>query len=331
MRSLVTGAAGFIGAHVVRALLAWGGKVRALARPGTDLRNLAGLDVELAWGDVRDFPSVRRAMEGCELVFHVAALYSFWVRPRGLIYQVNVDGTRNVLQAALELGVERVVYTSSVAALGLREDGTPADEETPVDPKAIVGDYKKSKYLAQEVALAYARKGLPVVIVNPTFPVGPYDIKPTPTGQVIKDFLEGRMPAYLETGMNVVAASDVAAGHLLAAERGRVGEKYILGGENMTMEGLLRLLSWLTGLSAPRLRLPYLPTLALSYLNAGLCLLAGGTPRMTPDTVRMARHYMFFSPEKARQELGLPQTPVEEALRDAVAWFTCAPGPAGPP
>ena len=321
MRAFVTGGTGFIGANVVRALLARGFKVRALVRPNSDRRNLEGLDIELVQGDVRDFPSVKRAMQDCGLAFHVAALYSFWVRPKRLIYEVNVDGTRNVLQAALELGVERVVYTSSVAALGLREDGRPADEDTPVNPKHIIGDYKKSKYLAQEVALAYAKKGLPVVIVNPTFPVGPYDIKPTPTGQVIRDFLERRMPAYLETGMNVVAASDVAEGHLLAAERGRIGEKYILGGENLTMRELLEALSRITGLPAPRVRLPYWPILALSYLNAGWCRLAGGTPRMTPDTVRMSRHYMFFSPRKAVEELGLPQTPAEEALRRAVDWF----------
>lgn len=321
MRAFVTGGTGFIGANVVRALLARGFKVRALVRPNSDRRNLEGLDIELVQGDVRDFPSVKRAMQDCGLAFHVAALYSFWVRPRRLIYEVNVDGTRNVLQAALELGIERVVYTSSVAALGLREDGRPADEDTPVNPKHIIGDYKKSKYLAQEVALAYAKKGLPVVIVNPTFPVGPYDIKPTPTGQVIRDFLERRMPAYLETGMNVVAASDVAEGHLLAAEKGRIGEKYILGGENLTMRELLEALSRITGLPAPRVRLPYWPILALSYLNAGWCRLAGGTPRMTPDTVRMSRHYMFFSPRKAVEELGLPQTPAEEALRRAVDWF----------
>lgn len=321
MRAFVTGGTGFIGANVVRALLARGLKVRALVRPGADLRNLEGLDIELAQGDVRDASSVRRAMEGCELVFHVAALYSFWVRPRSLIYEVNVDGTRNVLQAALELGAERVVYTSSVAALGLREDGRPADEDTPVDPKVIVGDYKKSKYLAQQVALAYAKKGLPVVIVNPTFPVGPYDIKPTPTGQVIRDFLDRRMPAYLETGMNVVAAADVAEGHLLAAERGRSGEKYILGGENLTMRELLEALAEITGLPAPKVRLRYWPILALSYLNAGICRLTGGTPRMTPDTVRMSRHYMFFSPRKAVEELGLPQTPSREALARAVDWF----------
>jgi len=321
MKALVTGGTGFIGANLVRALLKKGFSVRVLVRPNSDLRNLKGLAVELTPGDVRDRASLKAAMAGCEVVFHSAALYSFWVRPRSLIYEVNVDGTRNVLQTALELGVERVVYTSSVAALGLPEDGRPADEETPVDPRKIVGDYKKSKYLAQEVALAFTKKGLPVVIVNPSFPVGPYDVKPTPTGQVIRDFLSRRMPAYLDTGMNVVAVEDVALGHLLAMERGRVGQCYILGGENLTLKELLFTLSEITGLPAPKMRLPYWPILAMSYLNAGLCRLSGGTPRMTPETVRMSRHHMFYSPKKAVEELGFPQTPAKEALCRAVDWF----------
>lgn len=321
MKAFVTGGTGFIGANVVRALLERGIGVRVLVRPHADLRNLEGLPVELVRGDIRDLPSVKRGMRGCELVFHAAALYSFWVRPRRLIYEVNVDGTRNVLRAAWELKVERVVYTSSVAALGLRDDGLPADEETPVDPRKIIGDYKKSKYLAQEVALEYAKRGLPVVIVNPTFPVGPYDIKPTPTGRVIADFLKRRMPAYVDTGVNVVAVEDVALGHLLAAERGRIGEKYILGGENLTMRELLGVLAEITGLPAPRVRLPYYPILVLSYLNVAFCLLTGGVPRMTPETVRMSRHRMFFTPKKAVEELGFPQTPAREALRRAVLWF----------
>jgi len=321
MKALVTGATGFIGSNVVRTLLEHDFKVRALVRPQSDRRNLEGLEVELAWGDVRDRDSIREAMEGCELVFHVAALYSFWVRPRRLIYEVNVEGTRNVLQTALEQKVERVVHTSSVAALGLREGGKPADEETPVDFKKIIGDYKRSKYLAEQVALEYARR-MPVVIVNPSFPVGPGDRKPTPTGRVILDFLNRRMPAYMETGMNVVDVEDVALGHLLAAERGRVGERYILGGENLTMRQLLTLLAEITGLPAPRVRLPYHPILALSYVNAAICaLLPGRTPRMTPEAIRMSRHYMFFDPGKAVKELGLPQTPAREALRKAVEWF----------
>lgn len=320
MKALVTGATGFIGSNVVRALVEKDYQVRALVRPNSGRRNLEGLEIESVEGDVRDRDSLRRAVEGCGLVFHVAALYSFWVRPRRLIYEVNVEGTRNVLQIAREKGVERVVHTSSVAALGLREDGRPADEETPVNFENIIGDYKKSKYLAEQVALEFAKE-MPVVIVNPSFPVGPHDIKPTPTGQVIVDFLNRRMPAYMETGMNVVAVEDVALGHLLAAEKGRVGERYILGGENLTMRQLLALLAEITGLPAPRVRLPYYPILGLSYLNAAFCSLSGTTPRMTPETIRLSRHYMFFDPSKAVKELGLPQTPAKEALRRAVEWF----------
>jgi len=320
MKALVTGATGFIGSNVVRALVEEDYHVRALVRPNSGRRNLEGLEIESVEGDVRDRDSLRRAVEGCGLVFHVAALYSFWVRPRRLIYEVNVEGTRNVLQIAREKGVERVVHTSSVAALGLREDGRPADEETPVNFENIIGDYKKSKYLAEQVALEFAKE-MPVVIVNPSFPVGPHDIKPTPTGQVIVDFLNRRMPAYMETGMNVVAVEDVALGHLLAAEKGRVGERYILGGENLTMRQLLALLAEITGLPAPRVRLPYYPILGLSYLNAAFCSLSGTTPRMTPETIRLSRHYMFFDPSKAVKELGLPQTPAKEALRRAVEWF----------
>ena len=320
MKVLVTGATGFIGANIVRVLLKKGYSVRALVRPNSDRRNLDGLGVEFAVGDVRDRDSIKRSMNGCRLVFHTAALYSFWVRPRRLIYDINVKGTRNVLQTALEKGVERVVYTSSVATLGLRKDGKPADETTPVDPLKIVGDYKKSKYLAEQVALEFAKK-FPVVIVNPSFPVGPYDIKPTPTGRVILDFLNRKMPAYVETGVNVVAVKDVALGHLLAAEKGRVGERYILGGENVTMRALLKLLSEVTGLPAPRVRLPYYPVLALSYINAAACALTDTIPRMTPETIRMSRHYMFFDPSKAVQEIGLPQTPARDALHRAVEWF----------
>ena len=320
MKALVTGATGFIGANIVRVLLKKGYKVRAFVRPNSDRQNLDGLGIEFAVGDVRDRASVKRAMDDCGLVFHAAALYSFWVRPRRLIYDINVEGTRNVLQAALEKKVERVVYTSSVATLGLEKDGRPADETTPVDPQKIIGDYKKSKYLAEQIALEFAKK-LPVVIVNPSFPVGPYDIKPTPTGQVILDFLNYKMPAYVETGMNVVAVKDVALGHLLAAEKGKVGKRYILGGENVTMHELLELLSEVTGLPAPWLRLPYYPILGLSYLNAAVCTITGTTPRMTPETIRMSGHYMFFDPSKAVQELGLPQTSAREALDRTLKWF----------
>jgi len=321
-RALVTGATGFIGANLVRALLKQGYEVRALVRPGSDRRNLEGLEIDLAEGDVRDLGSIRRALDHCNLLFHLAALYSFWARPRRLFYDINVEGTRNALQAALEQGVERAVYTSSVATIGVRKDGKPADEETPLDPGEIISDYKRSKYLAERVALKFAKdKGLPVVIVNPSFPVGPYDLKPTPTGRVILDFLNRRMPAYVETGMNIVDVEDVAKGHILAAERGKPGERYILGGENLKMKELLTILSEITGLPAPQVRLPYHPILALSYLNVTFCRLSGREPRLTPETIRMARHYMFYDPSKAVRELGLPQTPAREALRKAVEWF----------
>lgn len=321
MRALVTGGTGFIGSSIVRELLRAGFKVRALVRKGSDTRNLDGLEIEHATGDITDPASLARAMRGCTHVFHAAALYSFWVTTPGLIERVNVDGTRNVLQAALEAGVERVVYTSSVAALAVPQKGIPVDEATPVDPSKIIGAYKKSKYAAQQVALEYAAKGLPVVIVNPSFPVGPRDIKPTPTGQTIVDFLNHRLPAYIDTGMNVVDVEDVARGHVLAAENGTVGERYILGGKNMTMGELLAILSRVTGIPAPRVRLSYRSLLALSYANAALCKMARTTPRMTPDTIRMSRHYMYYNPAKAIKELGLPQTPPEVALEKAIDWY----------
>ncbi len=322
MTSLVTGGTGFIGANVVRSLLRGGDEVRVLARPDSDLSNIAGLRVDVVRGDLRDRDSLRAAVRSCERVFHVGALYSFWVRDPDLVYEVNVEGTRNLLDAAEEAGVRRVVVTSSVAALAVPARGEVVTEETPANPSRIVGAYKRSKYLAEQVALEAAGRGLPVVIVNPSFPVGPWDVKPTPTGQVIVDFLNRRMPAYIETGMNVVAVEDVAEGHLLAAERGRIGERYILGGENVTMRRLLEILAQVAGLPVPRVRAPYRPILALSYANALVCRVTGTTPRMTPDTIRMSHHAMYYDPAKARRELGLPSTPIEEALRraDKVRW-----------
>ena len=321
MKVLVTGGTGFIGSSIVRALLLAGHDVRALVREGADTRNLAGLDIERVTGDITDPESLTAAMRGCTHVFHAAALYSFWVTQPGLIERVNVGGTRNVLQAALDAGVERVVYTSSVAALAVPSRDRPVDEATPVDPSAIIGAYKRSKYAAEQVALEYAAKGLPVVIVNPSFPVGPRDIKPTPTGQTILDFINHRLPAYVDTGMNVVDVEDVAQGHLLAAEKGKIGERYILGGRNMSMREFLGILEKITGIPAPRVRLPYAPLLALSYVNATWCRMTKSTPRMTPDTIRMSRHYMYYDPSKAINELGMPQTPPEVALKKAVDWF----------
>ncbi len=321
MGSLVTGGTGFIGSNVVRALLERGDAVRVLARPDADRRNLAGLAVEIACGDVRDPPSLDRAVFGCDRVFHTAALYSFWA-PGPLFEAINVEGTRNVLAAADRAGVETVVYTSSVAALGVPQPGAVADEDTPVIATDIVGAYKQSKYRAEQVALEAAARGERVVIVNPSFPVGPGDIKPTPTGRVVVDFLNGRIPAYVDTGMNVVDVRDVAAGHILAAEKGRAGERYILGGENVTMRELLERLAAVSGHRAPRLRLPYAPILALAGFNEAVCRITGREPRMTRDTLRMSRHAMFYSPAKAVRELGLSQRPIEAALSSAVAWFT---------
>jgi len=321
LKVFVTGGTGFIGSSIVRELLKAGYEVRALVRQGADTRNLDGLEIERVQGDITDIDSLRRAMVGCEWVFHAAALYSFWVREPGLIDLVNVEGTRNVLEVSREMGVDRIVYTSSVAALAVPEGKTPVTEEMPVDPKKIISGYKKSKYRAEQVALGYARAGLPVVIVNPSFPVGPRDIKPTPTGEVILDFINHRIPAYVETGMNVVDVEDVARGHLLAADKGRIGERYILGGEDMTMGDLLGLLSEITGIPAPRAKIPYYPILGMSYLNAAWCRLTGTTPRMTPETIRMSRHYMYYDSTKAIRELGFPQTSPKDALEKAVSWF----------
>ncbi len=321
VKALVTGGTGFLGANVVRALLEKSLTVRVLVRRGSDRRTLRDVDVEVVEGDLLDSASVRRAVKGCSLVFHVAAVYVFSVAKVEYVYSVNVDGTRIVLEEARRAGAERVVYTSSVSTLGLPRDGRTADETTPVDPDHIVGHYKRSKYLAEQVALEYSRR-LPVVIVNPSFPVGPWDVKPTPTGQVIVDFLNRNMPAYVDTGMNVVDAEDVGLGHYLAAERGRRGQRYILGGENLTMKELLNTLAEVSGLPCPRVRLPYAPTLALAYLNSfALRWLQRGSRRMTPEALRMSRHKMFYDPSKAVQELGFPQTPARVAAAKAVRWF----------
>jgi len=322
VRSLVTGGTGFIGTNVVRALLDAGDDVRVLVRACSNRSNLNGLDVDLTEGDLGDHGSLCAAMHGCDRVFHIAALYSFWVRNPDLLFETNVEGTRNVLEAAAAAHVDRIVYTSSVAALAAPHAAKPVTEETPIDISRIIGTYKRSKYMAEQVALEYVERGVPVVIVNPSFPVGPYDIRPTPSGRLILDFLNGRMPAYMNTGLNVVDVQDVARGHLLAAEQGRVGERYILGGENLSMRAILQLLSEITGLPSPRIRLPYHPVLALSYVNAGWARVTKRTPRMAPDTIRMTRHPMYYDPGKAIEELGFSRTSAHVALEKAVQWFT---------
>ena len=329
-RSLVTGGTGFVGANLVRELLTDGDRVRVLARPGGDRRALAGCDVEIVDGDLLDAASVRRATTGMERVYHVAADYRLWAPDPSALFRANVDGTRHVLEAAVAAGAARIVYTSTVGALGIPKDGRPGDETTPVTLADMVGPYKASKFVAEEVAREVAARGAPVVIVNPSAPVGPWDVKPTPTGQMIVDFLRGKMIASLDTGLNIAHVRDVARGHILAAERGRIGERYVLGAVNLSLLDIFRALAGLTGLPAPRFRVPY----ALAWIAAagmeGVARLRGGAPAVPLTAVRMARKRMFFSADKAVRELGLPQTPAERALGDAVEWFL-ANGYATPP
>ncbi|GFE59290.1 hopanoid-associated sugar epimerase [Geobacter sp. AOG1] len=321
MKVFVTGATGFIGASLARELLQDGCTVRALARPGSDLRNLQGVDVEICTGDLRDPDSLERGMRGCERLFHAAADYRLWTRDPAAMYASNVAGTRNILEVALKLGMSRVVYTSSVGTLGNPGDGTPGSESTPVTLADMVGHYKKSKFLAEREAESFIPRGLPLVIVNPSTPVGPRDVKPTPTGKIIVDFLNRKMPAYLDTGLNLIDVEDCARGHILAADKGRVGEKYILGNENLTLRQIFALLEELTGLPAPRLRLPHTPILLAAYLNEGLSRLTGKEPLIPLAGVQMAKKFMYFDAHKAVRELGLPQRPAGEALARAVEWF----------
>ena len=320
---LVTGGTGFVGTHVVRALVARGGKVRALARPSSRRENLADLlkDVEIATGDLTDRGSLARAMKGVSTLYHVAADYRLWARDPRELYRANAGGTENVLAAAAEAGVSKVVYTSSVAALGLTDDGTPGTEATPVVREKIIGHYKKSKYDAERVALDWAARSLPVVIVNPSTPIGERDIKPTPTGQMIVDFLNRKMPAYVDTGLNLIDVRDVAAGHLAAAEKGKPGQRYILGHRNLSLKEILEMLARLTGLSAPTVRLPHWIPLSAAAFATGWARMTGKPPRFSLESVRMSTHRMYFDGSRAVRELGLPQTPVEEPLQRAVEWF----------
>jgi dihydroflavonol-4-reductase len=323
MKTLITGASGFIGSAVLRRLLACGHQVRALVRPQSARRNLAGLAVELVTGDLRDPTSLERAVQGCSALFHVAADYRLWVPEPEDMYKTNVEGTRNLLLAAARAGVERIVYTSSVATMGLLPDGNPADEETPVTLADMIGHYKRSKFLAEAEVLRLAREtGLAVVTVNPSTPVGPRDLKPTPTGRMILQAAAGRMPAYVDTGLNLVHVDDVAEGHLLAFEKGRTGERYILGGSNMSLKEILSDIAVISGRPAPRVCLPHNLVLPVAYMVEALArLYKGGEPFITVDGVRLARKRMFFSHEKAEKELGYNPGPVNQALKDAVDWF----------
>jgi dihydroflavonol-4-reductase len=323
MKTFITGASGFVGSAVLRQLIAVGHTVRALVRPNSDRHNLVELPVEIVTGDLTDRASLDRALVGCSALFHVAAVYRLWVPQPKEIYDANVTGTRNIMIAAANAGVKRIVYTSSVATLGLTSDGSPANEDTPVSLADMIGHYKRSKFLAEaEVKKLVEEQGLPAVIVNPSTPVGPRDIKPTPTGRIIVDALSGRMPAYVDTGLNLVHVDDVAIGHLLAFERGAIGERYVLGARNMTLKEILTELAAITGGQPPRIRLPHNLVLPIAYVSeAWARLTRGNEPRVTLVGVRLAKKKMFFSSEKAKRILGFSPRPIEEALRDAVDWF----------
>jgi dihydroflavonol-4-reductase len=327
VKCFVTGASGFVGANLVRRLAEAGHSVKALVRPGADLRGIAGIDCEKAEGDVAQQPLLERAMRGCDWCFHVAASYHLWLPDYRPMYAANVEGTRHVLEAAAAAGCQRIVYTSTVGCIGLPRLNNgqllPTDEATPVNGSQMSNHYKRSKWQAEVVALELAAKGLPVIIVNPSTPIGPWDVKPTPTGKIIVDFLNRKMPAYLDTGLNWVHVRDVAAGEILAAEKGRVGERYILGNAdgNWTMHQTLEILQELTGLPAPKFQVPYWLALGAAYVDESVASITGRPPKAPLAGVRMARYKMFFNPAKAIHELGLPQTPPRQAFAEAVEWF----------
>jgi dihydroflavonol-4-reductase len=321
MTTLVTGATGFVGSHVARKLVAAGDAVRVLVRRSSNLAVLDGVQVEPVEGDLCDGASLERAMQGVRRVYHVAADYRLWTPKPAEIYECNVEGTRRLLEAAQRVGVERIVYTSTVATIAVPRHGALPNEETKATLDEMIGHYKRSKFLAEQVAREAARAGVPVVIVNPTAPVGPGDWKPTPTGRIILDFLRGKMPAYVDTGLNVAAVEDVAAGHLLAAEKGRIGERYILGARNMTLKQILDALAAITGRPAPRVRLPHAIALAAGYADEFYSRLTGREPQIPVEGVKMSRHKMFVESDKAARKLGYKPGKVEAALERAVRWY----------
>lgn len=322
MKAFVTGATGFLGSHVARVLAEQGADLRVLVRSTSNLRNLEGLRAETATGDLRDAASLEKAMSGCDTVFHVAADYRLWVRDPAEMYRSNVEGTRAVLDAARKNGVRRVVYTSSVATVGFTGNGRPADEDSPVSLDDMIGHYKRSKFMAEQVALEAGRGGMHVVTVNPTTPVGEQDVKPTPTGRIVLDFLKRKFPAYVETGLNLVDVRECARGHLAALEKGRSGERYILGGEDLTLKQILDKLGEMTGLPSPKVKLPYVFAFGAGAVDEAITgRILHREPRATVDTVRMGKKKMFASSDKAERELGWKIVPVENALRRAVEWF----------
>ena len=322
--AFLTGGTGFVGASLARLLLKQGLKVKALARKGSDRRNLDGLDVEIVEGGLLDKSAIEAGVRGCRYVFHVAADYRIWVPNPADMYRVNVDGTESVIRSAAAAGVEKIVHCSSVAAVKVPDDHTAVDETNEYSSLSqVVGDYKKSKYLSDVLARDLGKKeGLPVVVVNPAAPIGPRDIKPTPTGKIVVDFMNGKMPSYIDTGMNIVHVDDAAMGHWLAAQKGRVGERYILGGENLTLKGVLDLLAAATGKTAPRFKTPYAVAYAFGAVDTAIARMRGVEPMAPLDAIKMAKHYMWFSSEKAKRELGYSSRPAAVALKDAADWFS---------
>jgi dihydroflavonol-4-reductase len=322
MRTFVTGGTGFVGSAVIRKLLAAGHEVRALVRRGANTRQLDSLNVERITGDLSDAQALREGVAGCEWIFHVAALYAYWGFPWDEFYQSNVQGTRRVMEAAQRSGTKRIVYTSSIATLGIPLDGSPGDEETPVTLEDMIGFYKRSKFLAEEVVREFVKQGLPVVVVNPAAPVGVGDHKPTQTGKMILDFLNGKMPAYVDTGLTIVDVDDVAAGHLLAMERGKIGERYILGGENLSLKQVLDILAQVSGRPQVKVKVPHAAAMGWAYVDTGLARLnSRHIPSATPDAVRVSSKREYFSSAKAIRELGYRYTSGTEALRKAVEWY----------
>ncbi len=322
MRAFVTGGTGFIGGNLVRMLLADGYQVRALARRESDQRNLTSLPLEIVAGDLDDSQQLAQQLEGCDVIFHVAALYSLWQRDAAAIYRANVAGTENLLAAARRAHVKRFVHTSSVAAIGVPPANSLGTEATQTTLAELVSDYKKSKYLAEQAALKAAREGLDVVIVNPSTPIGAHDVKPTPTGEIVLRFLQNRMPAYVHTGLNLIDVEDVARGHILAWQKGRAGERYILGHRNLTLKEMLDMLAAITGKPAPRFAVPHALPLIMAFVDELiLSRYFGKTPQVSFASVQMSQKTMWYDASKAVSELGLPQTPIEAALEKAVNWF----------
>ena len=321
MKVLVTGATGFVGSHVARLLREKGIEVVALARKKNGVSSLKSLDVEIISGDVRDYDSIKRAVKGCSRIYHLAADYRLWVPDPEVMYDINVQGTKNVMTAALESDVEKVIYTSTVGVFTASADGKPSNEESPAELDDMTGHYKKSKFLAEREVYKFIEEGLPVVIVNPSTPVGTMDCRPTPTGRMILDFLLGQIPAYLNTGLNFIDVEDVALGHWLADLHGKTGERYILGNRNMSLRDFFNLLAAITGTRPPLVRLPYMPVLAAAYINEAFSKVTRRQPRIPVTGVRMARGYMYFDCTKAVRDLHLPQGPVEKAVERAIRWF----------